>query len=219
MQAASQRHDGCWKMAGTGAKPTDCKMPLRIAGDCDGRVSQTRRVRLSGRVTACRHFRNIPLRRSSPYVASRGSQVSSARSTIRRQAGCDRVAASGGIASRRTARHARSCKCSRHPELRQENRGLLASGSSTRTFGLCSRTANARRLGRYTVRVRCRKGAAASAAGDWMVGPPSSWSLRDQEDASARLVHRVDTLFDVEGRSSTFHSTTQFRRRSRSRCG
>ena len=24
----------------------------------------------------------------------------------------------------------------------------------------------------------------ASAAGNWMVGPPSSWSLRDQEDAS-----------------------------------
>jgi len=30
----------------------------------------------------------------------------------------------------------------------------------------------------------------ASAAGNWMVGPPSSWSLRDQEDAiwQAQLV-------------------------------
>jgi hypothetical protein len=30
---------------------------------------------------------------------------------------------------------------------------------------------------------KCRKGAAARAAGNRMVGPPSSWSLRDQEDA------------------------------------
>jgi hypothetical protein len=35
--------------------------------------------------------------------------------------------------------------------------------------------------------VRRQKGAAASAAGNWMVGPPSSWSLQDQEDTSCAV--------------------------------
>jgi hypothetical protein len=39
-------------------------------------------------------------------------------------------------------------------------------------------------VNRYTDWERETKGAAGSAAGNRMVGPPSSWSSRDQEDSS-----------------------------------
>ena len=44
----------------------------------------------------------------------------------------------------------------------------------------------------YWMQLRDRRVQRASAAGNWMVGPPSSWSLRDQENASwqARFADR-----------------------------
>ena len=93
------------------------------------------------------------------------------------------------------------------------NRGMLALQGSIARLGSCSRIAITRRPWRYTVRVRRRKGAAASAAGNWMVGPPSSWSLRDQEDASC-AAHPAGSPHGssiVGERSPAFSPTTRQR--------
>jgi len=62
-------------------------------------------------------------------------------------------------------------------------------------MGVCERRNYPSDSPRYTVGVVGRVQRFPLQA-TWMVGPPSSWLLRDQEDAGARVVHRVDTLFD-----------------------
>ena len=42
----------------------------------------------------------------------------------------------------------------------------------------------------YWEKIR-REGCSGSAAGNWMVGPPSSWSLQDQEGGVDRLDQRM----------------------------
>jgi hypothetical protein len=42
-----------------------------------------------------------------------------------------------------------------------------------------------------------------AAAGDWMVGPPSSWSLRDQEDSSCQARWRAGPSSFVYPRTAT----------------